>query len=273
MARADYAGTLDRHAGEGETLAGSLVVPVTEHIGASGARGHGLVESAAMHGNRWPALFGGFLFDLAYKAAACAVSGRPLSLELHFLRAIRRADVPETGGLKLAWRASRAAPGAAIDNVPTVVTVELGEEGAPIAYGTALFDAHPAAATTTAPPQRASGTRLVLPAHDADWQPGIIRGRCLELPGSLPAIADTLLAKAMSTVRGDGCSADTDEHFLVRTLSYWWIEPLDDALATFEARVVQRGRRMGLAVGTLHADGRTVGRTTGTVAVQQVKRA
>jgi len=113
-------------------------------------------------------------------------------------------------------------------------------------------------------------TYLVLPAHDPGWQPGRIRGRCLTLPGSLPGIADTLVAKAMATVRGDGCTEDTDEHFLVRTLSYVWLAPIDDGLAKFEARVVQRGRRMALATGELTLDGRAVGRTAGTVVIQRV---
>ena len=70
----------------------------------------------------------------------------------------------------------------------------------------------------------------------------------------------------MSTVRGDNCPDDLHEHFLVRTVTYFWVEPVDDALAEFEARVVQRGKRMALAVGTFTVEGRVVGRTTGTVA-------
>jgi hypothetical protein len=76
----------------------------------------------------------------------------------------------------------------------------------------------------------------------------------------------------MATVRGDGCTNDVDEHFLVRTLSYVWLAQIDDGLAEFEARVVQRGRRMALAAGQLTIDGKPVGRTTGTVVIQQVPR-
>ena len=227
---------------------------------ASRLDGHARIDPAAMHGNRWPALYGGFLFDLAYRACALATSRRLQVLELHFLRAVRRADVSERDGLTLAWRVSRDAGREA--------TVELGDPAAPLVYGVAVLDDRPDTPLVAKP----EGARLVLPAHDADWRAGLIKGRCLELPGSLPAIADTLLAKAMSTVRGDDCPDDEDEHYLVRTLSYWWIEPVDDALATFEARVIQRGRRMALAVGTLAVDGHLVGRTTGTVAIQRVAR-
>jgi hypothetical protein len=264
MARPDYAAILARHAGEGETLAGSIGIPVVAARDARGVRGHAHVEPAALYGNRWPALYGGFLFDLAYRAAALTVGGRAVSLELHFLRAVRRADVPERDGLQLEWRV--AAGDARGPAETSVLGVELGPAGAPLAWGIAVFDSRDATPRSSPP------SRLILPAHDADWQPGTIRGRCLELPGSLPAIADTLLAKAMATVRGDECPADAEEHFLVRTLSYWWIAPVDDALASFEARVVQRGRRMALAVGTLAVGGRVVGRTAGTVAIRQVRR-
>ena len=258
VARPDYAAILDRHAGEGEPLAGSTAVPVVDARDDRGVRGHARVEPAALYGNRWPALYGGFLFDLAHRAAALAVDGRAVSLELHFLRAVRRTDVSERDGLELDWRIAWGETG--------VLTLELGAASAPIAWGIAVLD--PRDATSRPTPPR----RLILPAHDADWKAGAIRGRCLELPGSLPAISDTLLAKAMATVRGDECPAEMDEHFLVRTLSYGWIAPVDDALASFEARVVQRGRRMALAVGTLAVDGRVVGRTAGTVAIQQVRR-
>ena len=105
MARPDYAATLERHAGEAETLAGSVAAPSLDARADHGTRGHALVEPAAMYGNRWPALYGGFLFDLAYRACALALPAlRPLSLELHLLRAVRRADVSERDGLSLAWR-------------------------------------------------------------------------------------------------------------------------------------------------------------------------
>ena len=291
MARPDYAANLDRHIGEAETLAGAIIAPVLDARDEHSARGHALIDPAAMHGNRWPALYGGFLFDLAYRACALAVGGRPVSLELHFLRAVRRADVLERDGLTLEWRVAIGArgEGASRQTAPAhgadstalrALTVELGDAGKPIAYGIAVFAAaaDDRAPRSGAPPSsaRAAATapkRLVLPAHDSNWSPGVIRGRCLELPGSLPAIADTLLAKAMSTVRGDDCPPEMDEHYLVRTLSYWWVEPVDDALATFEARVIQRGRRMALAVGTLSVDGRVVGRTAGTVALQQTRKA
>ena len=111
-----------------------------------------------------------------------------------------------------------------------------------------------------------------MPCHDADWTAGSVRGRCLEAPGSFAAIADTLVAKAMATVRGDAGPQDADEHFLVRTLSYQWLQPVDDGLATYEARVVQRGRRMALAVGELALAGEPVGRAAGTVVMQHVSR-
>jgi len=107
MARSDYAAILDRHAGRAEPLAGRVIVPVVDATLDDGCAGHALLEPAAIHGNRWPALYGGFLFDLADRIGRCVVPGaRPLVLDVHFLKAIRRADVPEPGGsLSLGARA------------------------------------------------------------------------------------------------------------------------------------------------------------------------
>jgi hypothetical protein len=269
MARSDYAGILDRHAGKPETLAGHVIAPVVDATLDGGCAGHALVEAAAVHGNRWPALYGGFLFDLADRIGRCAAPGAiPLILDVHFLKAIRRADVPEPDGLQLSWRA--AVSPASDGNV--AVTTVIGSESDPYVYGSALFSMRERAAAPRVTEAAPIPTRLVLPAHELPWQPGSIRGRCLTMPGSLPGIADTLVAKAMATVRGDGCTNDVDEHFLVRTLSYVWLAQIDDGLAEFEARVVQRGRRMALAAGQLTIDGKPVGRTTGTVVIQQVPR-
>ena len=270
MARSDYAAILDRHAGKAEALAGRVIVPRIDATLADGCVGRALVDPQAMYGNRWPALYGGFLFDLADRIGRCVVpAATPVTLDVHFLRAIRRADVSETGGLALAWRAT-VTP--ANDGTVAVTTL-IGAEADPYVYGSALLSLRETAAgDRRVAMETAAPTYLVLPAHHPDWQPGLIRGRCLRLPGSLPGIADTLVAKAMATVRGDGCPEDSDEHFLVRTLSYLWLAPIDDGLATFEARVVQRGRRMALATGELAIDGRPVGRTTGTVVIQKVPR-
>lgn len=269
MARSDYAAILDRHAGKAEALAGRLMVPVVDATLPDGCYGHAVVDPAAIHGNRWPALYGGFLFDLAERIGRSAVpAARPLVLDVHFLKAIRRGDVPEREGLRLPWRATvKPASGGTV-----AVTTVIGAEADPYAYGSALFSARDDAELRIAATQAAAPTYLVLPAHDPGWEPGLIRGRCLQLPGSLPGIADTLVAKAMATVRGDGCTEDADEHFLVRTLSYVWLAPVDDGLARFDARVVQRGRRMALATGELTIDGRPVGRTTGTVVIQRVAK-
>jgi acyl-coenzyme A thioesterase PaaI-like protein len=269
MARSDYATILDRHAGKAEALAGRVMVPEVDATLANGCAGHALVDSQAMHGNRWPALYGGFLFDLADRIGRCVLPGAtPVTLDVHFLKAIQRADVSETGGFGLSWRAT-VTP--ANDGMVAVTTL-IGTEADPYVYGSALLSVREHAGARLAAMETAAPTYLVLPAHHPDWQPGLIRGRCLQLPGSLPGIADTLVAKAMATVRGDGCAEDSDEHFLVRTLSYLWLAPVDDGLATFEARVVQRGRRMALATGELAIDGRPVGRTTGTVVIQRVPR-
>ncbi len=269
MARSDYAAILDRHAGKGEPLAGRLMVPVVDATLPDGCCGHAIVDSASIHGNRWPALYGGFLFDLAERIGRSAVpAATPLVLDVHFLKAIRRGDVPEPGGLRLPWRATvmRASGGA------VAVTTVIGAEADPYAYGSGLFAVRDDADLRMTATESVVPTYLVLPAHDPGWQPGLIRGRCLQLPGSLPGIADTLVAKAMATVRGDGCPEDADEHFLVRTLSYVWLAPVDDGLARFEARVVQRGRRMALATGELTIDGHPVGRTTGTMVIQRVPK-
>jgi len=269
MARGDYAAILDRHAGKAETLAGRVIVPVVDARLGDDCTGHAVVESAAIHENRWPALYGGFLFDLADRIGRCAVPGAsPLTLEVHFLRAIRRADAPQPEGLRLPWRATVSR---ACDGTIAVASV-IGPEDGPYVYGSALFLLPTSADSPLDVEETSVPMHLVLPAHDADWAPGVIRGWCLESPGSLPGIADTLVAKAMATVRGDGCDTDVDEHFLVRTLSYLWLAPVDDGLAKFEARVVQRGRRMALATGELAVAGRPVGRTTGTVVIQQVPR-
>lgn len=269
MARSDYGAILDRHAGKSEALAGRVLVPVVDEILDDGCAGHAVIDPAAIHGNRWPALYGGFLFDLADRIGRCAAPGAlPLTLEVHFLKAIRRADVPEPEGLSLSWRAE-VAP--ATDGAVAVTTL-IGPKAEPYAYGSAVLSLRQRATPSAGDEETSAPTYLVLPAHDLGWQPGLIHGRCLALPGSLPGIADTLVAKAMATVRGDGCSEDSDEHFLVRTLSYVWLAPVDDGLARFEARVVQRGRRMALAIGELTIDGRVVGRTTGTVVIERVAR-
>jgi acyl-coenzyme A thioesterase PaaI-like protein len=269
MARSDYASILDRYAGKAETLAGRLMEPVIDATRPDGCSGHAVVDPAAIHGNRWPALYGGFLFDLAERVARRAVPGAiPLALDVHFLRAIRRADVPEPQGLRLPWSATVTTASAAT----VAVTTRIGPESDPFVHASALLSARDPAERLAAAAETSVPTCLVLPAHDPDWRPGLIRGRCLAPPGSLAGIADTLVAKAMATVRGDGCSEDADEHFLVRTLSYLWLAPVDDGLAEFEARVVQRGRRMALATGDLMIDGRPVGRTTGTVVIQRVAR-
>lgn len=270
MARSDYGAILDRHAGKSEALAGRLMEPVVDAALPDGLTGHGDIDPAAVYGNRWPALYGGFLFDLADRIGRRVAPGAaPLMLDVHFLRAIRRADVSETEGLRLPWRATLTPANAGTVTVTTII----GRADDPYAHAVAVLspgDAPLSPVTTVSEPS--VPTYLVLPAHDPGWQPGLIRGRCLKLPGSLPGIADTLVAKAMATVRGDGCSAAEDEHFLVRTLSYLWLAPVDDGLAKFEARVVQRGRRMALATGELTIDGRPVGRTTGTVVIQRVAK-
>ena len=128
MARSDYASILDRYAGKGETLAGRLMDPVLDATRPDGCTGHAVVDPAAIHGNRWPALYGGFLFDLAERVARRAVPGAmPLALDVHFLRAIRRADVPEPQGLRLPWRATMTPARAGI----VAVTTRIGPEDDP----------------------------------------------------------------------------------------------------------------------------------------------
>lgn len=269
MARSDYAAILDRHAGKGEALAGRLMSPVVDARFADGCAGHAVVDPAAIHGNRWPALYGGFLFDLAQRIGRSAVpAATPLALELHFLKAIRRSDVPEPHGLRLPWRATVTPASAGATAVATMI----GPDDDAYAYGSAVFAAYDDEKSAGDAVRPRDPTYLVLPAHDPGWQPGLIRGRCMQLPGSLSGIADTLVAKAMATVRGDGCAETEDEHFLVRTLSYVWLAPVDDGLASFEARVVQRGRRMALATGELAIGGRVVGRAAGTVVIQTVRK-
>jgi len=269
MARSDYAAILDRHAGKAEVLAGCLMSPVVDDRFADGCAGHAVIDPAAIHGNRWPALYGGFLFDLAQRIGRRAVpASTPLALELHFLKAIRRADVPEPDGLRVGWRATVMPASAGT----MAVTMMIGPDDDAYAYGSAVFAASDDEKSTAEAVAPSDPSHLVLPAHDPGWQPGLIRGRCLQLPGSLCGIADTLVAKAMATVRGDRCAETDDEHFLVRTLSYVWLAPVDDGLASFEARVVQRGRRMALATGELTIDGRAVGRTAGTVVIQTVRK-
>jgi acyl-coenzyme A thioesterase PaaI-like protein len=286
VARADYAAILDRYSGKGETLAGGVMQPRLASVSGAVCTGDAHVAAAMMHGNRWPALYGGYLFDLADRAARLSArsvldDGRgvlPVSLEMHFLRAIRRVDVAESDGLPVAWRVRVDAA----KHDALLATVEVGRHEAPFVYALATLRADPAS-TPAREASRAgesassraydtAPTTIVLPAHDANWTPGLIRGRCLEEPGSFAAIADTLLAKAMATVRGEGCAEGVEEHFLVRSLSYYWLAPVDDGPAAFEARVVQRGKRMALAVGELSLDGAPVGRAAGTVVIQRVSR-
>jgi acyl-coenzyme A thioesterase PaaI-like protein len=274
MARSDYAGILDRHCGKGEVLAGGVLRPELTDRQPGGSCGTALVHPAMMHGNRWPALYGGFFFDLARRAGALATqaesdAGRvaePITLEIHFLRAVGRADVPDPGGLAIQWRArvDRLAGG---ESDRFAVVLEIGAEGSLYAYANALF----AVGAARAGAEEVS-ENLVLPAHDPGWRAGWVAGRCMEKPGSLSAVFDTMLAKAAATVRGDGCPDTHEEHFLARTLAYTWIRPVENERARFEARVVQRGKRIALVTADIFVNGLTVGRGSGTVVFQQVAR-
>jgi acyl-coenzyme A thioesterase PaaI-like protein len=283
MARSDYAAILDRHVGKGEVLAGGVPRPELAGVAGSTVTGVARIAAPMMHGNRWPALYGGFLFDLARRAGALAVEAVadeavedqavatvPWSLEIHFLRAVRRDDVPEPRGRSISWRA-RVTRSRQAEGEMAAVAIDIGEEDALLATAFATFAMH-----LTRDRMRASQEplteRLVLPCHDAGWSRGQIAGRCMEAPGSLSAVGDTMLAKAAATVRGDGCPDSHEEHFLARTLSYTWIEPVDDGLASYAARLIHRGRRLGLAAADITLGGRPVGRITGTIVFQQVAR-
>ena len=84
-----------------------------------GAQGHGLVDGRPVCVfSQDFTVFGGSLgevmsekmckiMDLAERIGRSAVSAAtPLVLDVHFLKVIRRGDVPEPGGLRLPWRAA-----------------------------------------------------------------------------------------------------------------------------------------------------------------------
>jgi hypothetical protein len=305
MARADYRAQMERHAGEWDVLPNGLAVPSLPHGSdwrRGNCRGVALLTDEVLQGNRWPAVSGALLAELARR---CAVLGaltvldpsrwpRPRDLSVRFRKAIgvadaRRRPTVADGNAVLYWNASLIdfAAGDAI-GADLGVAVRMARRPGQIADEDATLEARLRFEVEAAPGDEAAATverrmsdyllrlprRLALPAYLAGWSDEEIHGVCRERPGSLLAVAEQALADAGKIVRGDGVPEGEEESMLLADLTYHWLEPIDDARVTYVARPGSRrrdekGRDWVTAVATLSVDGRPVGEASGNLVLRR----
>jgi hypothetical protein len=118
--------------------------------------------------------------------------------------------------------------------------------------------------------------RLALPAYELGWTDREIRGACIESPGSLLAAAEQALGDAGKIVRGDGAPPDVEESMLLASMTYRWLEEIDDAPATYvarpgERRVDERHRVWMEAGAVLSVGERPVGEATGSIVFHRIR--
>lgn len=294
MARSDYQELMERHTGQWDVLPNGLVVPSLPH-GTEWRPGHcvgiALLTREVLVGNRWPAVSGALLAELARR---CAVLGaltilpadrrpRPIDIGVRFRRAIPVADphrqpAVADGNSVLYWRAAAADSGDGVLSVAVRMTRQPpgGNDASDTIETEARFAADPCPGSNTgASVERRMSDyllqlprRLALPAYLPGWTGDEIRGICRERPGSLIAAAEQALADAGKIIRGDGVPANEEESMLLADLRYRWIEDVDDICAEYTARPGPRrrdakGRDWVEAVAELSAAGRPVGEATG----------
>jgi hypothetical protein len=297
MARADYREQMERHAGEWDVLPCGLVVPSSPH-GSEWrqgiCRGVAVLSDEVLRGNRWPAVSGAILAELARR---CAVLGaltvlapqqrpRLREISVRFRQSIPVAEPRHRphvadGARTLYWTAmvERDAPDASVEirmtrrpnaSQPAVLAVE----------ARARFQAVNAAPAAGGVERRmadyllALPRRLALPAYRPGWSETEIRGACVEPPGSLVAAAEQALGDAGKIVRGDGAPAGVEESMLLADMTYRWIEDVDDACAAYVARsgsrrADEKGRLWMEASALLSVDGRPVGEAKGNLVFQR----
>lgn len=292
MARADYQELLERHAGTYDILPNGLVIPSLPH-GTDWRPGHcngiALLTPEVLTGNRWPAVSGALLAELARR---CAVLGaltalpsghrpRPMEMNVRFRRAIaiadprRRATVAD-GNPVIYWSADcpESSGGKLTVTVQMYRQPPPRSEDSPTLSADVDFAAEPIAAAETAVERRMSDyllqlpRRLVLPAYLPGWTGSEIRGVCRERPGSLLAAAEQALADAGKIIRGDGVPTGEEESMLLADMRYRWIEDVDDDLAEYRAqpgprRRDDKGRDWVAATAVLYAGGVSVGAADG----------
>lgn len=293
MARADYHAQLVRHAGEWDVLPHGLVVPSLPH-GTDWRRGFcrgiALLTDEVLEGNRWPALSGALLAELARR---CAMLGaytaldpkqrpRPREISVRFCKAIAVADArlhPKIadGGRTLYWSAAVEESAAGM-TVAVRMTRQPPDAPDPVATleATVLFDlVEVEAGPVSESVERRMcdyllglPRRLALPAYLPGWSVEEILGVCRELPGSLVAVAEQALGDAGKIIRGEGVADGEEESMLLADITYRWLEEVDDAFASYSARPGPRrrdakGRDWVRAIATLAVDGRNVGEATG----------
>ncbi len=295
MARADYHAQMERHAGEWDVLPQGLVVPTLPH-GSDWREGFcsgiASLTEAVLDGNRWPAVSGALLAELALRCATLAaltVAPRdrqvnPLELYTRFRKAIPVQDPrtrPRVGdeGSFLYWTAS-VDSGSDPTSVDVSMTRRPDPDSDPVEAVAALacFD-------TTVPVEVGGGCgverrmsdyllsrprRLALPAYQLGWGSDEVRGRCTEAPGSLVAVAEQALGDAGKIIRGDGVPEDEEESMLLADMTYLWVSPVDDACVDYVAhagarRTDERGRDWVDARAVLSVDDQPLGEASGTL--------
>jgi len=299
MARSDYQEQLERHAGEYDVLPSGLPVPSLPH-GSDWARGRcrgiALLTRDVLEGNRWPAVSGALLAELAQRCARLAAftvidaprRPAPREIEVRFRRAIpvadpRRAPHVADGVAVLHWVAR-----VEVEDPLVEVAVELtrkldaGDVAAVVAR--ARFEPLAVSAAPADVERRMCDyllslpRRLALPRYERGWSAKQIRGACVEAPGSLLAAAEQALGDAGKIVRGDGVPPDLDESMLLADMTYRWLADVEDGRATYVAaagprRADERQRTWVTAVASLAVDGRPVGEATGDLVFRSSVRA
>jgi hypothetical protein len=300
MARADYRAQMERHAGEHDVLPQGLVVPTSPHgteWRAGSCRGIALLSDEALEGNRWPAVSGAILAELARRCATLGAMTvleahrrpRPREISVRFRKAIpvadpRRRPHVADGARPLYWNAvvERGAPDL---SVQVRMKRRPGEPPADVVAVEALarFEAAHTAPAAGGDERRmadyliALPRRLALPAYDRGWSAAEIHGTCVEPSGSLLAVAEQALGDAGKIVRGDDTPADLEESMLLADMKYRWLADIDDGCATYVARpgprrTDEKGRVWMDASAILSLDRRPVGEATGCVVFHRLRR-
>ncbi len=301
MARADYQAQLERHAGEWDVLPHGLVVPSLPH-GSDWHDGHcrgvALLSDTVLAGNRWPAVSGALLAELAVRCATlgaltCTAPNRRLrarEIKVDFRKAIPVADPrgrPHVGdgNTVLYWTAEvdPATPGPRVE-VSMTRRVGAGADTILAVTSRVCFDTvpMPGGVGRHGVEYRMSDyllglpRRLALPAYHLGWSREEIRGDCREMPGSLVAVAEQALGDAGKIVRGDDTPAGEDESMLLASMSYSWIRDVDDGLVDYVAcsgarRTDDRGRDWVDAAATLTIAGEPVGEARGTLVFRKYR--
>lgn len=296
--RADYRAQMERHAGAWDVLPSGLPLPSLPHGSdwrPGRCRGVALLTDEVLVGNRWPAVSGALLAELARR---CAVLGaltvlpagrrpRPRDIAVRFRKAIpvadaRRRPTVADGESVLYWTAGAESSSPTGAEGPEVA-IDVRMTRRPDDVSTDVALAARLVCTTVADDRRGAPAdverrmsdyllglprRLALPSYLPGWSADEIHGVCRERPGSLLAAAEQALGDAGKIVRGDDVPEGREESMLLADLTYRWLEEVDDACASYVARPGPRrrdekGRDWVRANALLEVDGRPVGEAAG----------